>query len=174
MPAVEELPEELHDELRREEAKEEQKQKRKYLRKQERYLKKIEKEEKLKREREAREKQKELQTKVEAAQKPVPEELAVRKRYRALRALAKWNKLLAGLILLGYLVCVVMYAVFASRGSAPWSWVVIGALLTAVPTAFMVLIVWASGELMQVFLDIADDVRVTRLLAKRQTYRKTD
>jgi len=174
MPAVEELPQESQEELRREEAKQEEKQKRKYLRKQDRYLKEIEKEERLKREREAREKQEESQKEAEAAQEPVPEELAVRKRYRALRALARWNKLLAGLNLLGYVAYVLVHAVLASRGSTPWSWVLVGALLLAVPTAFMTLIAWMSGELMQVFLDIADDVRITRLLAKRQTYRKTD
>ncbi|OHB85594.1 MAG: hypothetical protein A2V98_25435 [Planctomycetes bacterium RBG_16_64_12] len=174
MPSLAELPEELQEELRREEAKRQEKEKQKYLRKQERYLKEIEKQEKGEAKQKSLEEKKELAKKVEAAQKPVPEELAVRKRHRALRAIARWNKRVAALVLLGYLVSVVLGVVAAQRGVLPWSWLLHAALLLAVPTVFMILVVWASGELLVVFLDMADDVRITRLLAKRQAYRKND
>ena len=174
MPTVEELPEELQEELRREEAKQQQKQKRRYLRKQERFLKKIEKEEKLKRKEEARKKQEALDQKIQAARKPVPEELAVRKRYRGLRALAKWNKLVAAFVLLCYLGYVLMDVISAFGDPTRWTSVLAYALLLAVPTAMTVLLVWASGSLLLVLLDIADDVRITRLLTKKQVYRKGD
>ena len=137
-------------------------------------MRKREKEEQQKRREEARRRQRELHEKAEAARRPVPEELAVRKRYLALRALVRWNKLLAALILLGYLGYVGIDVVTAMRGATPWSWVAMKSLLVALPTALMVLAVWASGEVIQVFLDIADDVRITRLLTKKQVYRKTD
>jgi hypothetical protein len=174
MPAVEELPEELQEELRWEEAKQQQKQKRKYQRKQEQFLKEIQKEEKLKRKEEARKKQEELDQKIQAARKPVPEELAVRKRYRALRILATWNKVLAGLILLGYLGFVVLDVIAALRGETLWPWVLAKALFWAIPTLFALIMVLASGELLRVLLDIADDVRITRLLTKKQVYRNDD
>jgi hypothetical protein len=174
MPAVEELPEELREELRREEAKQQQKEKRKYQRKQEQFLKEIQKEEKLKLKEEARKKQEELDQKIQAARKPVPEELAVRKRYRALRVLAAWNKVLAGLILLGYLGYVIFDVVAALRGQTLWPLVFFMALVWAIPTLFALITVWASGELLRVLLDIADDVRITRLLTKKQVYRDDD
>jgi len=174
MPSVEELPEDLREELRREEAKRHEQRKRSYRRKQDRLLKDIEKEEQQKRREEARRKQQELQKKVETARRPVPEELAVRKRYLALRALVRWNKLLSALILLGYLAYVVIDVIAALRGATPWSWVAMKSLLLALPAALTVLAVWASGEVIQVFLDIADDLRITRLLTKKQVYRKSD
>lgn len=174
MPTLEELPEESQEELRREEAKRQQKQKRKYQRKQDRYLKEIEKEEQQQAREKARQEQQELQKKAEAARKPPPEELAARKRYRALRVVARWNKAVAGLVLLGYLACVVMGVTAAVRGVLPWSWVLTSALLLAVPAACMTLTVWASGELILVFLGIADDVRITRLMLKKHVHRETD
>ena len=174
MPAVEELPEELKEELRRDEAKQQQKEQRRYLRKQDRFLKEMEKEEQLKRKEEARKKQVALDQKIQDARKPVPEELAVRKRYRGLRALAKWNRLVAAFVLLCYLGYVLMDVISALRDPTRWSWVLGSALLLAIPTAMTVLLVWASGSLLLVLLDIADDVRITRLLTKRQVYRKDD
>jgi uncharacterized membrane protein YdbT with pleckstrin-like domain len=174
MPLVEELPPELREELRREQVKRHEQQKRSYRRKQERFLKEMDKEEQQKRREEARQQQQQLHEKVKAARKPVPEELAVGKRYRALRALAKWNKLLAGLILLGCLAYVLMDVIAALRGAMPWSWLLIKSLLLAVPTAFVVLLIWAGGEMIQAFLDIADDVRITRLLMKKRAYRDED
>ncbi len=174
MPAVEELPEELRAELRREEAREQQKEQRRYLRKQEQFLKEMEKEEKVKRKKESRKKQEELDQKIQAARKPVPEELAVRTRYRGLRALAKWNKLVAAFVLLCYLGYVLMDVISALRDPTRWTSVLAYALLLAIPTAMTVLLVWASGALLLVLLDIADDVRITRLLTKKQVYRKGD
>ncbi|MFH1924841.1 MAG: hypothetical protein ABIP48_33745 [Planctomycetota bacterium] len=174
VPLVEELPEELQEELRREEAKRQQKQKRTYHRKQERYLKEIEKEEKLKLKQEAREKQAELEKKVESAQEPVAEELAVKKRYRALRAVAGWNKAVAGLVLLGYVASIMMGVGTALRGVLPWSWLLSMALLLAVPATLTALTAWASGQLILVLLDMADDARITRLLMKKQAYRRED
>ena len=174
MPTVEELPEELQEELRREEAKQQEKQKRKYLRKQERFLKEIKKEEKLKRKEEARKKQEALDQKIQAARKPVPEELAVRKRYRALRILSAWNKVLAGLILLGYLGYMMLDVVAAFSQPILWPWVLAKALGLAIPALFAVIAVWAGGELLRVLLDMADDVRITRLLTKKQVYRDRD
>lgn len=175
MPLAEELPEELREELRREESKRQEKQKRTYQRKQDRFLKEIEREEKQKLQEEARkkeqEKKAEQEKKIESAQKPVPEELAVKKRYRALRMVAHWNKTVAGLVLLGYLASVAMGCLTAARGVVPWSWVVASSLLLAVPATCMTLTVWASGELILVLLDMADDARITRLLMKRQAYR---
>ena len=174
MPTVEELPEELKEQLRREEARQQQKQQRKYLRKQEQFLKEMAKEEKVKRKEQARKKQEKLDEKVQAAREPVPEELAVRKRYRGLRALAKWNKLVAAFVLLCYLGYVLMDVISALRDPTRWTSVLAYALLLAIPTAMTVLLVWASGALLVVLLDIADDVRITRLLTKRQAYRKDD
>ena len=174
MPSVDELPEELREELRREEAKRDDQQKRRYRRKQDRLLKEMERDEQQKQRGEARQRQQELQKKVEAARRPVPEELAVRKRYLALRALVRWNRLLSALILLGYVAYVVIDVIAALRGATPWSWVAMKSLLLALPTAMMVLAVWASSEVIQVFLDVADDVRITRLLTKKQVYRKKD
>lgn len=174
LPTFAELPEELQEEVRQEEARKQEKQKRKYLQKQEQFLKKVEKEEKLKRKEEARQQQQELEQKIQAARKPVPEELAVRKRYHALRAMARWNKVLAGLVLLGYAAYVLRDVIAALRGTTSWSWVFWIALLLAIPTALTALMAWAGGELLQVFLDISDDVRITRLLTKRQVYRKDD
>jgi len=174
MPTVEELPDDLREALRREEAKRHERRKRSYRRKQDRFLKEMEKEEQQKRREEARRRQQELQQKVEAARRPVPEELAVRKRYLALRALVRWNKLLAALILLAYVGYVLIDVIAALRGTTPWTWVATKSLLLALPTALGVLMVWASGEVIQVFLDIADDVRITRLLTKKQVYRKRD
>lgn len=174
MPSVEELPDDLREELRREEAKRHEQRKRTYRRKQDRLLREIEKEEQQKRREEAQRRQQESQKKVEAARRPVPEEMAVGKRYLALRALVRWNKLLAALILVAYVGYVVIDVIAALRGATPWSWVAMKSLLLAVPSALGVLAVWASGEVIQVFLDIADDVRITRLLTKKQVYRKTD
>jgi hypothetical protein len=174
MPAVEELPEELQEELRREEAKQQQKEQRRYLRKQQQFLKEMDKEEKLKRKEEERKKQQHLDQKIQAARKPVPEELAVRKRYRGLRALAKWNRLVAAFVLLCYLGYVLMDVISALRDPTRWTSVLAYALLLAVPTAMTVLLVWASGSLLLVLLDIADDVRITRLLTKRQAYPRDD
>ncbi|NQT14778.1 MAG: hypothetical protein HQ582_18635 [Planctomycetes bacterium] len=175
MPLVEELPAEAREELQREESKKQEKQKRTYQRKQDRFLKEIEKEEKLKLQQEERtkeqQKKEEQERKIESAQKPVAEELAVKKRYRALRMVARWNKAVAGLVLLGYLASVAMGALTAARGVVPWSWVAASALLLAVPAICMTLTVWASGELILVLLDMADDARITRLLMKRQAYR---
>jgi uncharacterized membrane protein YdbT with pleckstrin-like domain len=175
MPLVEELPAELQEELRREETKKQEKQKRTYRRKQDRVLKEMEKEEKAKvREEERRkeqEKKAEQEKQIESAQKPVAEELAVKKRYRALRMVARWNKAVAGLVLLGYLASVGMGFLAAARGLAPWSWVAASSLILAVPAFCMTLTVWASGELILVLLDMADDARITRLLMKKQAYR---
>lgn len=174
MPTVEELPEDLREELRREEAKRQELEKRSYRRKQDRFLKEMEREEQQKRKEEARQRQEESQKRIEAARRPVPEEMAVTKRYLALRALVRWNKLLATLILVAYVGYVVIDLIAALRGSTPLAWVAMKSLLLAIPAALGVLMVWASGEVIQVFLDIADDVRITRLLTKKQVYRKND
>ena len=174
MPLVEELPEELREELRREELKRHEGQKRVYRRKQERFLKEMDQEEKEQRKQEVRQKQQALAKRVEAACRPVPEELAVRKRFRALRALIEWNRVLAGLVLLGYLAYVLMRVVSGFQGVTSWPWVLMESLLVAIPTALSVLMVLLSGEMIQVFLDIADDVRITRLLTKRQLYGNGD
>jgi uncharacterized membrane protein YdbT with pleckstrin-like domain len=175
MPLAEELPSKLQEELRREQTKKQEKQKRTYQRKQDRFLKEIEKEEKQKLEQETRNKEQqekeEQEKKIESAQEPVVEELAVKKRYRALRMVAQWNKTVAGLVLLGYLASVAMGFLTAARGVVPWSWVAASALILAVPATCMTLTVWASGELILVLLDMADDARITRLLMKKQAYR---
>jgi hypothetical protein len=177
MPLVEALPEELQEELLHEEAKQQKKLKRKYSRKQEEYLKEVEKEEVEKRQQqEALRRQQEMERTVEAARRPVAEEMGVGKRYRALRVLAQWNMVILGLILLGYALTVVMLYLGMARlvGVVPPLLVAGAAIFFAIPTAFFMLIVWAGGEIIRVFLDIADDVRMARLLIKKQVYRRTD
>jgi hypothetical protein len=176
MPLVEELPEELQEAFGEDEARQQQKQQKRYHRKQEQLLKKIEKEEKQKQKQEAQRKRQELQKKAESAQGPVAEELAVKKRYPALRALARWNRVIAGFLLLGYLASLVMVrsVLLLVLGVVPGSLMLGAAIVLAVPTALTIVIVWAGGELIRVFLDIADDVRMTRLLTKKQVYRKSD
>ncbi len=174
MPLVEELPDELREELRREELKRHEGQKRQYRRKQERFLKEMDREEHQKRKQEARQKQQALEKKAEAARRPVPEELAVRNRYRALRASIAWNRVLAGLVLVGYVVYVLMRVVSGFRGLTSWPWVMTESLLVGIPTALSVLMIRLSGEMIQIFLDVADDVRITRLLTRRQVYGEGD
>jgi len=176
MPTFEELPEESQEELRREEAKRQKKEKRRYLRKQEGYLKEIEKQEKQKVKEKELEKQQELEKKIASAKKPVVEELALKDRYPALRIIVILSKVVAGLVFLAYVGCVVIAAIAAAVyvDAAALPATIAIAVYLFIPTAFLVLLLWASGELILVFLDIADDVRITRLLMKKQVYRETD
>jgi hypothetical protein len=176
MPAVEELPEDLQEALREEEAKQQQKEKRKYSRKQQRYLKRIEKEEDTKLKEKEREKQRELDSRLASARRPVLEEQALKERYPALRFIATLNKFLAGLAVVGYLACVLIGGIVAAMflDTATLLATIGIALSFLIPVTLFALVQWASAELILVLLDVADDVRITRLLTKRQVYGRHD
>jgi hypothetical protein len=71
---------------------------------------------------------------------------------------------------MAYGVCLVIGIQYATEYpilSGPITALVV---LLAVPAIFTALILWAGAEMIRLVLDVADDVRMTRLLIKRQTY----
>lgn len=174
MPLVKDLPPEMQRELRQEQVKQQEQEKRKYLRKQDRFLKELTKEEQRQLELEEQQKQRELEEQIESVQQPVVEELAVAKRYPTLRKVSKISKSAALMVLLTYAGSLLMCIGMALFGRLSWYMVLGGVGLTVVPTLLTILILWTSGEVIMVFLDIADDVRMTRLLVKKQTYQEPD
>jgi hypothetical protein len=170
MPPVADLPDELQDQLRQEEAKLAERAKQKYLRKQERFLKELDREEQEKRRQEELQKQREVEEKIEAVRKPVLEELAVGDRYPALRKLTRLSKAAAWLTLVVYGVCLVIGMQYAADYPMLSGPINVLAVLLAAAAIFTALVLWAGAEMIRLVLDVADDVRMTRLLIKRQTY----
>ncbi len=178
MPTFEELPEELREALAEQEARKQERDKRKYLRKQEQFLREMDKEEHRKRKEEEDRRQKEFEAKIASVEKPVLEEMAVKERYPALRIIAFLYKAGAVANLVLYVGFLILILIGSGYVGGPLSWRILGVLIAAialaVPTLFITLVQWAIAEFLLTFVDIADDVRTTRLLIKRQVYQSKE
>ena len=106
----------------------------------------------------------------------VPEETVVGDRYPALRSVSLLCLVVAGFLLL-VCVLVALFTAFCAVGAISGfvEWVTVVFLFLAfLGCVVTTLLLWASSELIKLFIDLADDARITRLLMKRLARREAD